>query len=150
MLTDIPCMLMRGGTSKGPFFLEDDLPRDPQLRDRVLLAVMGSPHVRQIDCIGGGDSLTVPSRAGQEDVLRRAYDHAGIDPRTVQYVELHGTGTRRGDPVEAAALGAVLGAGRAPREALAVGSVKTNVGHLEGAAQIADGHGIPGQHRDRC
>src|SRR5436190_12773596 len=58
MLTDIPCMLMRGGTSKGPFFLEEDLPRDPQLRDRVLLAVMGSPDIRQIDGIGGGDSLT--------------------------------------------------------------------------------------------
>jgi len=58
MFTDIPCMLMRGGTSKGPFFLEDDLPRDARLRDRVLLAVMGSPHVRQIDGIGGGDSLT--------------------------------------------------------------------------------------------
>jgi hypothetical protein len=51
-------MLMRGGTSKGPFFLEDDLPQEPQLRDRALLAVMGSPHVRQIDGIGGGDSLT--------------------------------------------------------------------------------------------
>jgi 2-methylaconitate cis-trans-isomerase PrpF len=58
MLTDIPCLLMRGGTSKGPFFLEEDLPADPELRDRVLLAVMGSPHVRQIDGIGGGDSLT--------------------------------------------------------------------------------------------
>ncbi|MFO1305486.1 MAG: 4-oxalomesaconate tautomerase [Burkholderiales bacterium] len=58
MLTDIPCMLMRGGTSKGPFFLEDHLPREPQLRDRALLAIMGSPHVRQIDGIGGGDSLT--------------------------------------------------------------------------------------------
>jgi len=58
MLTDIPCMLMRGGTSKGPFFLEEDLPRDPHLRDRVLLAVMGSPDIRQIDGIGGGDSLT--------------------------------------------------------------------------------------------
>jgi 4-oxalomesaconate tautomerase len=58
MLIDIPCMLMRGGTSKGPFFLEHDLPREPDLRDRVLLAVMGSPHIRQIDGIGGGDSLT--------------------------------------------------------------------------------------------
>ena len=58
MLTDIPCLLMRGGTSKGPYFLEQDLPADPELRDRVLLAVMGSPDVRQIDGIGGGDSLT--------------------------------------------------------------------------------------------
>ena len=58
MLTDIPCVLMRGGTSKGPYFLAEDMPSDPAVRDRVLLAVMGSPHVRQIDGIGGGDSLT--------------------------------------------------------------------------------------------
>jgi 4-oxalomesaconate tautomerase len=56
--TAIPCTLMRGGTSKGPFFLGDDLPDDPALRDRVLLAVMGSPDVRQIDGVGGADSLT--------------------------------------------------------------------------------------------
>lgn len=54
----IPCTLMRGGTSKGPFFLASDLPSDDQVRDRVLLAVMGSPDVRQIDGIGGADPLT--------------------------------------------------------------------------------------------
>jgi len=58
MLTDIPCLLMRGGTSKGPYFLAGDLPADPQMRDRVLVAVMGSPHIMQVDGIGGGDSLT--------------------------------------------------------------------------------------------
>jgi len=58
MLTGIPCLLMRGGTSKGPFFLESDLPEDPARLQRTLLAVMGSEHVRQIDGIGGGDSLT--------------------------------------------------------------------------------------------
>jgi 4-oxalomesaconate tautomerase len=58
MLTSIPCLLMRGGTSKGPYFLADDLPADAAVRDRVLLSVMGSPHIRQIDGIGGGDSLT--------------------------------------------------------------------------------------------
>ena len=58
MLTDIPCLLMRGGTSKGPFFLAADMPADAALRDRVLLTVMGSPHIRQVDGIGGGDSLT--------------------------------------------------------------------------------------------
>jgi 4-oxalomesaconate tautomerase len=58
MLTDIPCLLMRGGTSKGPYFLAEDLPHDAETRDKVLLAVMGSPHIRQIDGIGGGDSLT--------------------------------------------------------------------------------------------
>jgi 4-oxalomesaconate tautomerase len=56
--TPIPYSLMRGGTSKGPFFLAGDLPADPALRDRVLLAVMGSPDPRQIDGLGGGDPLT--------------------------------------------------------------------------------------------
>jgi 4-oxalomesaconate tautomerase len=56
--TAIPCTLMRGGTSKGPFFLASDLPGDVQLRDRVLLAAMGSPDVRQIDGLGGADPLT--------------------------------------------------------------------------------------------
>ena len=56
--TRIPCTLMRGGTSKGPFFLASDLPSDIALRDRVLLAVMGSPDARQIDGIGGADPLT--------------------------------------------------------------------------------------------
>lgn len=58
MQTKIRCMLMRGGTSKGAYFLASDLPQDPILRDQVLLAIMGSPDVRQIDGIGGGDSLT--------------------------------------------------------------------------------------------
>lgn len=56
--TAIACTLMRGGTSKGLFFLTRDVPREPGLRDRVLLAAMGSPDVRQIDGIGGADSLT--------------------------------------------------------------------------------------------
>ena len=56
--TRIPCLLMRGGTSKGGYFLARDLPAEPLLRDRVLLAVMGSPDSRQIDGIGGADSLT--------------------------------------------------------------------------------------------
>ena len=56
--TQIPCTLMRGGTSKGPFFLAGDLPANLELRDRVLLAAMGSPDARQIDGIGGADPLT--------------------------------------------------------------------------------------------
>ncbi|TYK52463.1 type I polyketide synthase [Actinomadura decatromicini] len=86
---------------------------------------------------GGTDALTVPSAAAQESVIRRACAAAGVSPADVQYVELHGTGTRRGDPVEAAALGAALGARRPPGSPLPVGSAKTNVGHLEGAAGIA-------------
>ncbi|MDT3398014.1 polyketide synthase, partial [Streptomyces sp. B1866] len=87
---------------------------------------------------GSGPSLTAPSAAGQEAVLRDAYQRAGVDPAEVRYVELHGTGTPAGDPVEAAALGAVLGGERrAAGGPLLVGSVKTNIGHLEGAAGIA-------------
>jgi 4-oxalomesaconate tautomerase len=56
--TAIPCTLMRGGTSKGPFFLANDLPVDDKLRDRVLLAAMGSPDPRQIDGVGGAEPLT--------------------------------------------------------------------------------------------
>lgn len=56
--TSIPCTLIRGGTSKGPFFLASDLPDEPGLRDQVLLAAMGSPDPRQIDGIGGADPLT--------------------------------------------------------------------------------------------
>src|SRR4030095_10049540 len=58
MLTAIPCTLMRGGTSKGLYFHAQDLPADRQLRDRVLLAAMGSPDVRQIDGVGGAQPLT--------------------------------------------------------------------------------------------
>ena len=57
-MTAIPCILMRGGTSKGAYFLRSDLPQDPALRDRVLLRIMGSPDSRQIDGLGGADPLT--------------------------------------------------------------------------------------------
>ncbi|MFE0421336.1 polyketide synthase, partial [Streptomyces sp. NPDC058953] len=100
--------------------------------DRVLGVISGSATNND----GATDGLTVPSARAQEDVLRRAYDNAGIAPDAVQYVELHGTGTRVGDPVEAAALGAVFAEGRSPDAPLLVGSAKTNVGHLEGAAGL--------------
>uniref|UniRef100_UPI000AFBF360 type I polyketide synthase n=1 Tax=Streptomyces atriruber TaxID=545121 RepID=UPI000AFBF360 len=85
---------------------------------------------------GGGDTLTTPSGAAQEDVLRRACAAAGVGPADVQYVELHGTGTAVGDPIEAAALAKTVGAAHAGERPLLVGSAKTNVGHLEGAAGI--------------
>ena len=85
---------------------------------------------------GPSEGLTVPSAAAQEAVIAAARERAGVEAGEVQYVELHGTGTRVGDPVEAAALGAALGRGRAAEERLAVGSAKTNVGHLEGAAGV--------------
>ncbi|WP_227014641.1 MULTISPECIES: type I polyketide synthase [Nocardiopsis] len=78
--------------------------------------------------------LARPDVHGQEEVLRAAYRRTGVDPAQVGYVELHGTGTPAGDPVEAAALGSVFADGR--EEPLRVGSAKTNIGHLEGAAGI--------------
>jgi 4-oxalomesaconate tautomerase len=57
-MTAVACTLMRGGTSKGPFFLASNLPAAVEVRDRVLLAIMGSPDIRQIDGLGGADSLT--------------------------------------------------------------------------------------------
>ncbi|MEU8089082.1 beta-ketoacyl synthase N-terminal-like domain-containing protein, partial [Micromonospora sp. NPDC049101] len=86
---------------------------------------------------GGGQTLTTPVQAAQEEVIRQAWARAGVARSEVGYVELHGTGTPLGDPVEAAALGAALGAGRRVAHPLPVGSAKTNIGHLEGAAGIA-------------
>ncbi|NKI39966.1 type I polyketide synthase [Streptomyces physcomitrii] len=100
--------------------------------DRVYGVIRGSA----VNNDGATPSLTVPGRDSQERVLREAYEKAGVAPEAVQYVELHGTGTPVGDPVEAAALGAVLGAARAGGRPLRVGSAKTNVGHLEGAAGV--------------
>ncbi|MFF3690538.1 type I polyketide synthase [Streptomyces sp. NPDC002187] len=85
---------------------------------------------------GAGQALTVPDSEAQRALLREAYAAAGVAPERVRYVELHGTGTRAGDPVEAGALGAVLGDGRDPGQPLLVGSVKTNIGHLDAAAGV--------------
>ena len=73
MQRSIPCLFMRGGTSRGPFFLESDLPEDMAQRDAVLLSVMGSPDVRQIDGMGGADPLT--SKVG---IVRRGQS-PGVD-----------------------------------------------------------------------
>ncbi len=81
--------------------------------------------------------FTVPDKTAQVKMLRAAYDDAGVDPMAVAYVEAHGPGTPVGDPIEAAALGEVIGKGRAEDEAFPVGSIKTNIGHLEGASGIA-------------
>jgi phthiocerol/phenolphthiocerol synthesis type-I polyketide synthase C len=87
---------------------------------------------------GGGDSLVTPFSRGQEDLLRRAYEAAAVPLDQLAYVEAHGTGTSRGDPIETGAIGRVLGQARDPSAGpLAVGSVKTNIGHLEACAGLA-------------
>jgi polyketide synthase PksJ len=79
---------------------------------------------------------TAPSVKGQSDCIRMAHKMAGIDPRTISYVETHGTGTKLGDPIEIRALNEAFGTGGSEKHC-AIGSVKTNIGHLDIAAGIA-------------
>jgi thioester reductase-like protein len=101
--------------------------------DRIYAVILGTA----INQDGRTNGITVPSGAAQEAVQREACLQAGVEPHHVQYVEAHGTGTPVGDPIEANALGAVFGAGRHPDSPCIVGSVKTNIGHLEAGAGIA-------------
>ncbi|MER7751970.1 amino acid adenylation domain-containing protein [Kitasatospora sp. NPDC097643] len=86
---------------------------------------------------GRTNGITVPSADAQVTLIERVCAEAGVLPGSLQYVEAHGTSTPIGDPIEAAALGRVLGIGRRRGERCYVGSVKTNIGHTESAAGVA-------------
>lgn len=86
---------------------------------------------------GHTSSMTIPGVESQSEMLRHAYREAGIPARQVVFVEAHGTGTPVGDPIEATALGNVLSPGRPDGETCLMGSVKTNIGHLESASGVA-------------
>ena len=86
---------------------------------------------------GASPGLTVPSGPAQEKCIEAALARAGIEPAQVDYLEAHGTGTPVGDPIEVEATAAAYGRGRDPERPLLIGSVKTNIGHLESAAGVA-------------
>ena len=104
---------------------------DAKAEGDEILAVIRGTAVNQD---GRSTSLTAPNGPAQEAVMKQALRSAGITGREVDYVECHGTGTPLGDPIEVAALKEVLGKDR--NKPVVLGAVKTNVGHLEGAAGV--------------
>lgn len=101
--------------------------------DNILAIIRGSA----VNQNGGSNGLTAPNGLAQQAVIRQALENAGVTPDQIDYVEAHGSGTPLGDVIEVQSLAAVLGEGRSAERRCALGSVKTNVGHLEAAAGIA-------------
>lgn len=109
-------------------------PLSAAIRDGdVIRAVIHNSGVNQD---GKTNGITVPNGHAQSDLIKQVYAKAGLDPAECGFSECHGTGTKVGDPIEVAGIHEALGAGRSPRSPLFIGSVKSNVGHLEGASGI--------------
>ncbi|KAI5274255.1 polyketide synthase [Aureobasidium subglaciale] len=109
-------------------------PLDAAIRDGdIIRAVIHGSGCNQD---GKTNGITVPNGTAQSDLIKQVYEKAGLDPAECGFSECHGTGTKVGDPIEVAGIHEALGAGRSPRNPLFIGSVKSNVGHLEGASGI--------------
>ncbi|PKY01155.1 polyketide synthase [Aspergillus campestris IBT 28561] len=102
-------------------------------RDPIRAIIRGSGSNQD----GRTPGITLPSGVAQEALIRHVYKTAGLDPAATEFVEAHGTGTQAGDPIETGALAKVLCQDRDPMQPLRVGSIKTNVGHLEGTSGVA-------------
>jgi 6-methylsalicylic acid synthase len=101
--------------------------------DRVFAVIRGG----SVNQDGRTNGIMAPSTEAQEHLFRLACHQAGVSPDSVDYVEAHGTGTKVGDPIEAAALATVFGPGHTPQRPCLIGSVKSNIGHLEAASGVA-------------
>ena len=101
--------------------------------DQILALIRGSA----VNQDGPSSGLTVPNGQAQQKLLKQALVQAQVIPTEISYLEAHGTGTSLGDPIEVNAAAAVLGKDRSPEQLLWIGSVKTNIGHLEAAAGVS-------------
>ena len=108
--------------------------RDALQRGEPIYATILATGVNQD---GRTQGISYPNIASQQALLKSVYSQAGVKPSEVSYVEAHGTGTQVGDPIEAEAIGTTLGQGRSSGNWLPIGSVKTNIGHLESGAGLA-------------
>ncbi|MBG1258280.1 type I polyketide synthase [Nostoc commune] len=101
--------------------------------DNILALIRGSA----VNHNGRSSSLIAPNGMSQQATIRQALENSGVDSAQIDYVEVQGTGTSVGEPIEVAALGAIFGKNRPQDQPLVIGSVKTNIGHLEPASGIA-------------
>lgn len=101
--------------------------------DRIIAVIKNTA----VNTDGKKTGMTVPSSYAQAELLRTAYKQAGIHPDSIDYIEAHGTGTPAGDPIEAHALGNAIGRSRRKDNPLPIGSIKSNIGHLEAASGVA-------------
>ena len=118
--------------AQGPIFLKP-LSKAEADGDTVLAVIRGTA----VNQDGKSQGFTAPNGPSQQAVIKKALDQAGITPDQIDYIECHGTGTPLGDPIEVQSIGSVLEENRPENRPVILGSVKSNIGHTEGAAGIA-------------